>query len=347
MTNPPFQWSPDEDQTYTDSYGSQQLTGIFNKTCGTTFTMQALNQQLSLLVSSNGTNVWGGYCNTGTSIALDEGTLTFGAPDPETAYGRLTFLGTDITLQNTARFNANLWVYDASALLQPNHISLKDGSAVEINCAESYLATGFINIDTIARMVIKSPVIKLDSCKVSLSSDAAPQGASMFMECIPQTVQSDFPLLRVRDSIIQCAKAATMTIRMQHAQPLVFLDSKVSVQDSATVEIHADNLAFPDADPTRFEIAGPGPCTIKFYGATPGAQAFDFIKNTYAPGLFRFSRKTVPENRGSLFIAKCGNAFQYANMLKQKLLYVDDQAADQSMFDQQYVNGGDLIINLK
>lgn len=346
MTNPPFQWNPDENQTYTESDGSQQLTGVFNKTCGKSFTMQALNQQLSLLVSSNGTNVWGGTCNSWTSIALDKGTLTFGAPAPETAYGRLSLVGTDITLQQAARFNANLWVYDSSAFLHPNQMNLKPGSAVEIYCAESYAAAGFINIDS-ARMEVKSPVIKVESCKVSLSSDAMSPGASVFMECIPQTVQSDFPLVRMTDATIQCANASTMQIRMQTAQPLVFLDSTVSVRDSAAVEIYADNLAFPAADPTRFEIAGPGACTIKFYGATPGTQALDFIKNIYSPGLFRFARKTVPENRGSLLIAKCGNAFQYANMLKQQLLYVDDQAADASMFNQLYEPNGDLIIMLK
>ncbi len=47
MTNPPFLWNPDEDQTYTGSFGSQQLTSIFNKTCGKTFTMRALDQRLS------------------------------------------------------------------------------------------------------------------------------------------------------------------------------------------------------------------------------------------------------------------------------------------------------------
>ncbi len=297
-------------------------------------------------MSSNGTNVWGGYCKATTPITLEEGTLTFGAADPETAYGRLSLIATDISLQKTARLNANLWVYDASSLNNPNRFSLTGGSAAEIYCAERYIATGYINIDYIARMAIRSPVIKLESCKVSLSSDAAPHGASLFMECIPQTVQSDFPLLRVTDSILECAKAATVTIRMQHAQPLVFLDSKVSVQDSAAVEIHADNLAFPDADPTRFEIAGPGPCTIKFYGATPDTQAFDFVTNTYSPGLFRFSKRRALETRDRCLSPNAATPSSTPTCWRRSCCASTIRRRIKAMFDQQYVRG-DLIIKLK
>jgi hypothetical protein len=123
-----FEWDPNADQTYSDDADLTlpRIASAFNKTAGTSFTMDAPKRKLTLQLTPSTTHtLWGEFNGSPPETIIDvkRGTLEYDARNSE--YATLLFLATGtLTVENEGRFV--VW-YD----------SIADGSGVQLQTEDS------------------------------------------------------------------------------------------------------------------------------------------------------------------------------------------------------------------
>lgn len=349
-----FQWDPTQDQTYTTADGSQMvLTPTLSRNAGASFTMNAMEQTLSLELhhpTKPGPQwyQWGDEGNwlTKTNINVTAGTF------------RVTGNGANSALATDGETTVNVFTSGTGCLAFTNLEILNFGaelgndesfSSVNTTGESSILVNdcGVVNIESnvyiseFSRVEIKSPNLNITNYSNQnfiISSQPNGLGEYSFLYEMDLTYPT-FPNDTFLGSIIfksnSKSKLQAKTIRI----------GSHLLEDNASVIINTDNYSCMNT--TNLSKGSPeltiGPLYNDF--------VFDLSPESigYPEGMFNFI-KNDGKNTGSLTIStNNNNRFGLEYMLQQKMIYINAAPAFSSAeFDVDFTTKtGYMIIKLR
>jgi hypothetical protein len=289
-----FQWDPNSDQIYSDNGPAQTLPGAaesFNKLPGKSFTMDAPEGALTLLVGSGSETTWGGSGGpTSTMIAVKNGRFTYNTNKAEAdlQLGSQAGGSTNLTVENTGHFlitgfsskiaKGDLKGYGTVTM------NAKNSGFLEIDCGTMDFNSGAnprITITDKARMsVVCDGDLQLTDAFVTVSS--APDTGYSLDWASRSTSSNTIELTR---SVVNFSGKASGRFR---CPDLVLTSSPITASGDATCFFQFDVTS---QQAGQFNL-GPGSAMMQFDGYSEGALPFVY-NGLLVVGVFNFATRGI------------------------------------------------------
>lgn len=338
MSNSTFTWDPNSDQTYNGDIDLflPGTASSFNKAAGTSFTMDAPWQTLTLQITpSTGKDAtaWGiGSGSMPTVIEVKRGTLVY---DASVAEAILFFAfdmesETNLIVRNDAQFRVQGSILqDGEFVIYSTgifNINVQDEGVLDLSSAFFAIPSGsvvsFANIAISgkARMAVGSS----DSFQVS--------SATIHVTSRPDTGHSLEWATKGHEAQTAMVLAGTAinfegeASSLLKAPTLTLTDTRMRTADAATTYLQSDSVVAVGG--SQF-VLGPGKAKVQFDAYSQEGQPFHLLGGEiYPQGMFEITSEGSVNGGEFLIREKQGGAIAAAKILAEKLIAIDGEPQD-------------------
>lgn len=366
VTKTLFRWHPDEDDVYDgnvyqDTILSDLPCTAFRKGVGKTFTLNGHGHSLTLAPIAQGMDVFVQWCDTPgsglgdpakmTRIIINSGTLRMMSGEPNLTADSTLVLGPEeggvaidiagsLIVQD---MNVEGFVLPGVDGLKPGaSIKILPGGTFQVGREKRTKETGFVgafNLDLrdSGSMSAVAHIVELmkGAFVVGGGEPAGPAGASLEIVALPDTPTSGggnnrYGTFSISDHRLACRSTSASLLK---ARSLAWVRTHAKVEDTASLSIACDAIAFDDAasqgsagaiESSSIFAVGRGTASVTFIGENGGAAPFDFLHavEKYPKGLFDFVTRDGA-NAGTFRFQGIGSIFEFTSMAKHGLITID------------------------
>lgn len=363
-----WDWDPNKDQTYGLMYGTRtvcQPADQFSKSFGTSFTMNAYGETLTLMSLSEGLIVWGqgslDASSRATQINILNGTLRIEREFGSSAALHFASDGKTLTPVRLSLANNGALYLSLDEVNVPDgdvestaKIFLEDQAIFATECLSSSVALN-AQIYGQSQMIVRADqlirILPTTTAIVSSEPDGQKPGLSLVsLHLVPPGDLGDgtdgkYASIHVENKV---EIIGTQKSTLEIAGSAIVMEDGASflARENAQFNVRSDQVA--PRGPGAFNL-GPGSANFIFTffqeGVAQGAEIFDVVNKKYPKGTFNFITNQG-ENKGKFIIAGkfIASAFGFSAMVQNNLIAINGVPANNDRFFNSSYDGGKLSI---